>query len=54
MALNFFCANSKTFVFNFAFSFFLYLLTNKARKLEVAESNPFMENILISPSLSVG
>ena len=33
---------------------FLYdLLINKARKLEVAESNPIMENIPVSFSLSV-
>ena len=42
--------------FNFAFFvFFLYdLFTNKARKLEVAESNLIRENIPISHSLSVG
>ena len=42
-------------VFNFAIcSFFLYdLFTNNARKLKVAESNPIMENIPISLSLSV-
>ena len=33
---------------------FLCLFTNKARKLECAESNPINENIPISISLSVG
>ena len=38
--------------FNSAFLSFLYdLFTNKDRKLEVAESNPIMENIPISFSL---
>ena len=49
-ALNFFKAMLKTLVFIFAFfSFFLYdLFTNTAKKLEVDESNPIMENFLLS------
>ena len=42
-------AKLKTFFFNFAFFSFLYgLFTNRDRKLEVAGSNPIMENVPIS------
>ena len=52
MVSNFFTAKLETVVFNFAFfSFFYASLTNKARKLEVAESNPLMEKFPISLSL---
>ena len=45
----FFAAKSKFLVFIFAFfSFYMIFFINKARKLEVAESNPIMEIILIS------
>ena len=54
--LDFFTAKLETFAFNFAlFSFFLYdLFTNKARKLDVPESNPIMENGLLFLTLSLG
>ena len=47
----FYCEN-EDFCFSFAFSFFLYdLFTNKARKLEVADSKVFLS---LSLSLSIG
>ena len=53
MFLIFYCEVENFFYFCL-FQFFLYdLFTNKAKKLEVAESNPIMKIIPISPSLSV-
>ena len=44
----------ETFLLIFIFQFFLYdLLTKNARKLELTESNPIMENVPIFLSLSV-
>ena len=47
----FYCNLENLFIFAFFSSFLYDLFTNKTRKLEVAESNPIMENILISFSL---
>ena len=59
MVLKFYCEIWK--LLNFALKFFLFpfafkfcLLTNKNRKVEVAKSNPIIENIPSSLSLSVG
>ena len=56
MILSFFTADLKLFVFNFAFfQFFLYgLFTNKARKLEAAESNLILGKFPLALFLSVG
>ena len=55
MVLVFLLRSWKLFYFSL-FQFFCLndLFTNKARKLEVAESNPIMDNIPSSLSLSVG
>ena len=49
-----FTAKLKTFFLILPFSVFSDLFINKARKLEVAVSNPIMEDIPVSRSLSVG
>ena len=55
MVLNFLYCEVENLFFIFAFFSFLYdLFTNRARKVEVAESNTIMENIPVSFSLSVG
>ena len=54
MALNFFYCEVEYIFFGFCLRFFSSdFFINKARKLEVAESNPIMENIPVSSSLSV-
>ena len=51
MVLSFFAAESKHLL-SFAFFSFLYdLFTNNGRNLEIAESNPIMENICSSLSV---
>ena len=52
IVLIFFIAQVQNFFFNFAFSFFYDLFINKVRKLEVAVSNPIIEDIPASFSLS--
>ena len=55
LVLNFFTVKSGSFSLKFCiFRFFLYdLFTKKARKLEVAESNPILDNIPSSLSVSL-